>query len=151
MNFTATVLGTAVAALMIIAKLQAAPEPGANLGNVLGGTKVASLDPSVVGSIRAEDDRSAAMRLIDLRSGTSCKVAGVRPSTGGFEPAPIGPDCATSPELARVSQWRAGKDGTLVLADVHGRTVMRFMPGDGVLYESVYPADAIVTIVPARS
>ena len=59
------------------------------------------------------------------------------------------PNCNSS-KLSRVSQWRADSDGTLEMADHEGQTVMRFMPGDGVLYESVYPADSLVTIVPAR-
>ncbi|TFF22910.1 hypothetical protein E3C22_10670 [Jiella endophytica] len=151
MNFTATVLGTAAAALLVIAKLQAAPEPGRDLGNSFAGTNVVSLDRTTTGSIRETGATPAAVRLIDLRSGASCKVAGSQPAPGGFEPVPLGTDCAASPELSKVSQWRATGDGTLEMADAKGRTVMRFMPGDGVLYESVYPRDALVTIVPARS
>ncbi|MBP0615858.1 hypothetical protein [Jiella mangrovi] len=144
MNFTATVLATATAALLVIAKLQSAPEPGADLDNVV------SLDQQTVGSIRPADTANGAVRVIDLRSGSSCKVTAGRPSAGAFKPAPLGRDCATSPDLSRVAQWRSTGDGSLVMADAHGRTVMRFMPGDGVLYESVYPSDALITIVPAK-
>ena len=49
-----------------------------------------------------------------------------------------------------MTKWRAVDDGSLEMADAQGRTVLRFIPGDGVLYESVYPANAMVTIVPAR-
>ena len=150
MNFTATVLGTAAAALPLIAKLQAAPEPGIDLGNTLAGTNVLPLDQTVVGSVKPAAGEPSAVRLIDLRSGASCKVAGREPTAQAFEPAPLGPDCASSPDLSRVSQWRATGDGMLVMADTHGETVLRFMPGDGVLFESVYPRDALVTIVPAR-
>ncbi|NDW04910.1 hypothetical protein [Jiella pacifica] len=149
MNFTATVLGTGVAALVLVAKLQAAPEPGASLGAPLLGPGVVTVDPTIVGSVRPSDAKPSAMRLIDLRSGESCKILGGQPSSGAFEPAPLLPDCSSS-QISRVSQWRAESDGTLEMADTHGETVMRFMPGDGVLYESVYPSDALVTIVPAR-
>ena len=149
MNFTATVLGTGVAALVLVVKLQAAPEPGASLGAPLLGQGLVTVDPTMVGSVQTSDARPAAMRLIDLRSGESCKILGSQPKSDTFEPAPLLPDCNSS-KLSRVSQWRADNDGTLEMADTHGETVMRFMPGDGVLFESVYPSDALVTIVPAR-
>lgn len=149
MNFTATVLGTGFAALVVVAQLQAAPEPGASLGTPLLGSGLVTVDPTVVGSVQVGNTKPSAMRLIDLRSGESCKILGSQPDSDTFEPAPLLPDCNSS-ELSRVSQWRAESDGTLEMADTHGETVMRFMPGDGVLYESVYPSDALVTIVPAR-
>jgi len=64
---------------------------------------------------------------------------------------PMGPDCAASPELARVAYWKTTDDGTLIMADSGGATVLQFIPGDGVLFESVYPSNALITIVPARS
>ena len=150
MNFTATVLATAAVALILIAKLQSAPEPGADFGDTFAVSSAPTIDQTTVGSIRETTGTPSAVRLIDLRSGASCKVAAPKPDTGALEPAPLGPECAASPDLARVSQWRSSGDGTLVMADATGRTIMRFMPGDGVLFESVYPRDAMVTIVPAR-
>ncbi|MBO0661592.1 hypothetical protein LQ948_03305 [Jiella sp. MQZ9-1] len=150
MNFTATVLGTAAAALLLIAQLQAAPEHSLELGDANAGVTVTNLNAEHVGAIQPRAGHANAVRLIDLRSGASCKVAGKAPKGQGFAPAPMGPDCANSPALAKVSQWRANHDGTLDMADASGRTVLRFMPGDGVLYESVYPQNEFVTIVPAR-
>ncbi len=91
------------------------------------------------------------MRLIDLRNGATCKIAGPADAAAGFRRAPIGPDCAASPELARVAYWKTTGDGSLIMADGGGETVLEFIPGDGVLYESIYPSNALITIVPARS
>jgi len=92
----------------------------------------------------------AAMRLIDLRNGANCKVAKPAEDTAGLQPLPLDGDCANSPELSRVAFWQAREDGSLVMADNGGRTVIEFIPGDGVLYESVYPSNALITIVAAR-
>lgn len=143
MNFTAAVLGTAFAALMLTAKLQAAPEVGSEL-------PVTTLPAEAKAVAPASASTPAAMRLIDLRSGASCKIASAEPTKGALAPVPTSPECAQSAELRRISQWRSTQDGMLVMADDTGRTVLRFIPGDGVLFESVYPTNSVVTIVPAR-
>ncbi|KQT85919.1 hypothetical protein ASG48_04780 [Aurantimonas sp. Leaf443] len=131
---------------MLVSKLQGAP--------VLPQTShVAAtvLDEMVTGTVVPRAERAAdAIRLIDLKSGATCKMA--RPTHVGtqFSPAPVGPDCTGSADLQRIAQWRNAEDGSLEMADADGRTVYRFIPGDGVLFESVYPNNALVTIVPAR-
>ncbi|RIY01971.1 hypothetical protein D3218_06530 [Aureimonas flava] len=114
---------------------------------------VSMMRPSeeITGSIApAGAHPAAAIRLIDLRNGASCKMAGPADPSAGFRRAPLGPECAASPELARVAYWKTTGDGSLVMADGGGATVLEFIPGDGVLYESVYPSNALITIVPAR-
>ncbi|MCB8837065.1 hypothetical protein [Aurantimonas sp. VKM B-3413] len=151
MNFSAIVLGSGLAAVMLVAHLHGEPLPA-------GDTRASSsmIDPMIVGSNKpaqaaAPSGPAKAIRLIDLRSGATCKMANPDNLGDNYRPAPIGPDCAGSPELKSVVQWRSTSDGSLEMADVTGRTVLRFMPGDGVLYESVYPAQTLITIVPARS
>lgn len=146
MNFAATAFGAGIAASVFVAGLQGATitatEP------VAGVTTLAAT--AMVSTAAADTTRLNAVRLIDLRSGATCKIAASPNLEAGFANAPIGPDCAGSPTLQSVSQWRSSRDGTLEMADSEGRTLMRFMPGDGVLFESIYPSDALVTIVPAR-
>ncbi len=161
MNFAAIAIGAGIAGALLVAYLQGPPLPvTADLMNttVIDPTTTAAIAPARMSSVtamtndvaQADTARPDAFRLIDLRSGATCKIANPGALGATFAPAPIGPDCAGSLELSQVTKWRADNDGSLEMADGEGRTVLRFMPGDGVLYESIYPANAMVTIVPAR-
>ena len=161
MNFVAIAIGAGIAGALLVAYVQGPPLPvTAALTNttVIDPTTTAAVAPARAPSVSALTNGAAqtnalrpdAFRLIDLRSGATCKIANPGTLAGSFAPAPIGPDCAGSRELSQVTKWRADSDGSLEMADAEGRTVLRFMPGDGVLYESIYPANAMVTIVPAR-
>lgn len=135
---------------------------GTALASNLPSPSIASAE-SLVASLTPLDEAKGPMtmhakaptrtvRMIDLRNGSSCKISSPAGSDQGFQPMPIGPDCANaSPELARAAFWRTEADGSLVIADRGGQTVLEFMPGDGVLYESIYPSNTLITIVPARS
>ncbi len=100
---------------------------------------------------RPAADSAGAMRLIDLKTGATCKVSKPDPAARDFHPVPFGPDCIRSPGLSKVALWRSTDDGALIMADSGGGTVLEFAPGDGVLYESVYPTNQLITIVPAKS
>ncbi|MFD2236429.1 hypothetical protein [Aureimonas populi] len=144
MNFAAMVLSVGVAGAILAYNMQG-PAIAANE------TLVAAMRPSVeiTGSIGATAAPANAIRLIDLRSGATCKMA--RPETGeSFTRVPLGPECAKAPQLAGVAYWRTTQEGSLIMADRGGQTVLEFVPGDGVLYESVFPSNELITIVPAR-
>ncbi|MBB3935664.1 hypothetical protein [Aureimonas phyllosphaerae] len=146
MRFAAVALGVGFVGT-ILANLPARSDANAE-------SLVSLMRPSaeITGSIApAGPQPAAAVRLIDLRNGATCKIAGPADAAAGFRRAPIGPDCAASPELARVAYWKTTGDGSLIMADGGGETVLEFIPGDGVLYESIYPSNALITIVPARS
>ena len=149
LNFAATVAGAGLAAIVLVANLQGAPLPKDETTRA-GATL---LDPMTITSIPAAPEQrpTEAIRLIDLRSGATCRMPYPHRLSESFSFAPVGPDCQGSPDLARVTKWRRTAEGYLEMADAGERPVLRFMPGDGVLYESVYPAQAIVTIVPAKS
>ncbi len=146
MNFAATAFGAGIAASVLVSGLQGAPVTATE--PVAGVTKLGAT--VTMSTAVADTPRVNAVRLIDLRSGATCRIAASPNLEAGYANAPVGPDCAGSPTLQSVSQWRSSRDGTLEMADSEGRTLMRFMPGDGVLFESIYPSDALVTIVPAR-
>ena len=161
MNFAAIAIGAGIAGALLVAYVQGPPLPvSAALTNttVIDPMTTAALPPARVpgasalasGATQTDGARPDAFRLIDLRSGATCKIASFGALGTTFAPAPIGPDCSGSRELSQVAKWRTDSDGSLEMADAEGRTVLRFMPGDGVLYESIYPANAMVTIVPAR-
>lgn len=134
---------------------------GTIMASYLQGPAVASTDslvaamspsPEITASIAAETvaPQAETVRLIDLRNGATCKV-NASMDEDGPQRLPIGPACAKSPDLARVAYWETKDDGSLVMTDHKGETVLEFMPGDGVLFESVYPNNALITIVAARS
>ena len=146
MNFAAITLGVGLAGALLAAGLQ-------------GGTAISAeglpanviVDPGTTGSIvpAEEIDDMDGVRLIDLKSGASCRTV-TPPESQELAAAPIGPDCARSPSLSRIAYWRSTPGGSLIMADSGGRRVLEFAPGDGVMYESVYPANELITIVPAR-
>lgn len=134
---------------------------GTIMASYLQGPAVASTDslvaamspsPEITASIPTETaaPQAETVRLIDLRNGATCKV-NASMDEDGPQRLPIGPACAKSPDLARVAYWETKDDGSLVMTDHQGETVLEFMPGDGVLFESVYPNNALITIVAARS
>lgn len=146
MNFPAVVLSAGIAGAVLAYNLQG-PAIAAN------DTLVAAMRPSleITGAIApALETPMTAVRLIDLRSGATCKMVRPDPEDTTLKRAPIGPDCAGSPLISNVAYWRSTEDGALIMADRTGETVLEFAPGDGALYESVFPASEIITIVPAR-
>ncbi|MER0237597.1 hypothetical protein [Fulvimarina sp. MAC8] len=147
MNFVATAAGAGIAAVVLVANLQGAPLPSETTR--AGATLI---DPRTTATVpvASAQQASPAMRMIDLRSGASCRIVNPEGLSDEFKAAPIGPDCQGSPALVRVAKWRKTSDGTLEMADDRDETVLRFMPGDGVLYESIYPSEALVTIVSAN-
>lgn len=147
MNFVATAAGAGIAAVVLVANLQGAPLPSETTR--AGATLI---DPQTTASLAVPNAPQAApaMRMIDLRSGASCRIVKPDDLSDEFRAAPIGPDCKGSPAIGRVVKWRKTSDGTLEMADDRDVTVLRFMPGDGVLYESIYPSEALVTIVSAN-
>ncbi|MEN3792604.1 hypothetical protein [Fulvimarina sp. MAC3] len=147
MNFVATAAGAGIAAVVLVANLQGAPLPAETTR--AGATLI---DPRTTSSVPVPSVQQPAsgMRMIDLRSGASCRIVNPDGLSEEFKAAPIGPDCQSSPAIGRVAKWRKMADGTLEMADDREQPVLRFMPGDGVLYESIYPSEALVTIVSAN-
>jgi hypothetical protein len=147
MNYAVMVLSIGLAGVIAVSNMQ---------GSTVAAHEslLATLSPSdeITHSVPAAtgEDKSA-LRFIDLRNGTTCKVAAPAHANGDWGRIPMGPGCLASADLAKASWWRKGVNGTLVMADEQGRTVLEFSPGDGVLYESVYPASALITVVPAKS
>lgn len=147
MNFAAMVVSAGVAGALLAYNLQG---PAIAAGDSLTAAMRPSLE--ITGSLQPElrPAPTSAMRMIDLRSGKSCKLARPDTADSGLKRAPIGPECAGSPYLDQIAFWRTTEDGALIMADRQGQTVLEFAPGDGALYESVFPANEIITIVPAR-
>ena len=148
MRFAAIAMAVGVAGLFLASNLQ-----GAAMSGSVRPATLLSEEELVTGSIapRARQEAPEAVRLIDLRTGATCKVAKPDPAARTFQLVPLGPDCARSPGMSRVAYWRSTEEGSLIMADSGGGTVLEFAPGDGVLYESIFPENELITIVPAKS
>lgn len=154
MRFAAIALATGLAGAALAANLQGSLSSSvAEAAPLVASAEVAphGIDEIETGSIRTVTGNTLeSIRLIDLRSGTSCKTDRAASAGATFTDVPLGRDCKRSPSLARIAQWRSTDDGSLIMADRDGATILEFAPGDGVLYESVYPSDQLITIVPVK-
>ncbi|MDY8110258.1 hypothetical protein U0C82_14035 [Fulvimarina sp. 2208YS6-2-32] len=148
MNFVATAAGAGIAAVILVANLQGGPLPSETTR--AGATLIDPMTTAAVAPVTQTPKTSPTIRMIDLRSGATCRIPDLGGATAQYTIAPLGPDCQTSPALAQIVKWRQTAEGTLEMADEHSKTILRFMPGDGVLYESFYPAEALITIVSAN-
>ena len=61
-----------------------------------------------------------------------------------------GADCdAVWPGLSQARTWTNNGDGTVVVANAQGEAILTVVDGDGLAYEAVEPADAMVTMISA--
>jgi hypothetical protein len=61
-----------------------------------------------------------------------------------------GTDCdAVWPGLSQARTWTNNGDGTVVVANAQGEAILTVIDGDGLAYEAVEPADAMVTMISA--
>ncbi|WP_152048025.1 hypothetical protein [Aureimonas psammosilenae] len=151
MKFAAITIGVGIVGVLLASSLQGR----ATIAGTGVNSEMVVIDPEITGSVaplQAAGDKNpnGAVRLIDLKTGASCKTV-MPPEDGAMSSAPLGPDCAKSPSLARIAYWGSTPSGTLVMADAGGHKVLEFAPGDGVMFESVYPPNELITIVPAKS
>ncbi|CAK7257773.1 hypothetical protein KYK30_25420 [Shinella yambaruensis] len=59
-------------------------------------------------------------------------------------------DCdAVWPRLSAARTWVNNGDGTVVVADAQGEPILTVVDGDGLAYEAVEPADAMITMISA--
>lgn len=59
-------------------------------------------------------------------------------------------DCdSVWPHLSTARTWINNGDGTVVVADAQGDPILTIVDGDGLAYEAVEPADAMITMVSA--
>ena len=101
----------------------------------VAGLQTPAVDPVVSGSIPA---RGACL---DERGGA------ISSRSARFS---AGPDCeGVWPGLSGARTWTNNGDGTVVVANAQGEAILTVVDGDGLAYEAVEPADAMVTLISA--
>jgi hypothetical protein len=59
-----------------------------------------------------------------------------------------GADCdAVWPRLSAARTWVNNGDGTVAVTDAQGEVILTVVDGDGLAYEAVEPADAMITMI----
>lgn len=108
-----------------------------------------TIDPVISNSVPV---RTAARSytVSNVTASTACLVERGGRLSSRSESFAAGADCETVwPGLSRAHTWIDNGDGTVVLADTQGEDILTIVESDGLAYETVEPADALLTMVVA--
>ena len=120
----------------------------------LGGLGFASLrgegiDPMVSGSIPAADSAHS-YTISNVAAKTACLAERGKAISSRSALFTADKDCdSVWPGLSAARTWTNNGDGTIVVTDAQGEAILTVVDGDGLAYEAVEPADAMVTMVAA--
>lgn len=112
-------------------------------------TQAPGIDPIVSGSIPA---RAAghSYTISNAVANTACLAERGSPISSRSARFEAGADCdAVWPGLSKARTWTNNGDGTAVVADARGESILTVVDGDGFAYEAVEPADALITMMSA--
>lgn len=118
------------------------------LWNVAGhGTP--AVDPVISNSIPSRTT-SHSYTISNVVANTACLAERGSRISSRSEKFSAGADCDTVwPRLSAARTWTNNGDGTVVVADAQGEPILTVVDGDGLAYEAVEPADAMVTMISA--
>lgn len=103
------------------------------------------VDPMVSGSIPSPS-AGHSYTITNAVAKTACLAERGAAISGRSTRFTAGPDCdAVWPGLAGARTWTQNGDGTVDVLDARGEPLLTVVDGDGLAYEAVEPADAMVT------
>lgn len=109
---------------------------------MMGPAKQAAVDPIVSASIRPADKDYT---VSNMENGTACIITRGKPISSHSRTIKPGKDCeAVWPRLSDATNWTQNDDSTVVLTDSSGSEILTLGLGDGVDFESLEPANAIL-------
>ena len=107
------------------------------------------VDPIVSSSIPARAE-ARSYTISNATASTACLAERGSPISSRSARFEAGVDCDTVwPGLSKARTWTNNGDGTVVVADAQGEAILTVTDGDGLAYEAVEPADAMVTMISA--
>lgn len=113
------------------------------------GHQAPAVDPLISNSIPARVPGHS-YTISNVADNTACLVERGGRISSRSERFSAGRDCdAVWPRLSAAQTWTNNGDGTSVLADAQGEAILTVVDGDGLAYEAVEPADAMVTMISA--
>lgn len=109
---------------------------------MLGPAKEPATDPIISASVKVgEQDYTVS----NMENGTACIVTRGMRVSGHSRAIKPGSDCETVwPGLAGARNWTQNEDGTVTLTDTSGEAILTLGLGDGVDFESLEPANAVL-------
>ena len=111
--------------------------------------ETAGLDPVVSNAIPAQA-AGHSYTISNVVADTACLAERGAKISSRSERFAAGADCeAVWPGLSAARTWTNNGDGTMVVADARGEAIITVVDGDGLAYEAVEPADAMVTMISA--
>jgi len=109
---------------------------------MLGPAKEPAIDPIISASVKSGDQDYT---VSNMENGTACLVTRGRRVSGHSRIIKPGRDCeAVWPRLTEARNWTQNDDNTVVLTDAGGAAILTLGLGDGVDFESLEPANAIL-------
>jgi hypothetical protein len=113
------------------------------------GPTMPGVDPVIVSSIPAQVV-SHSYTISNAVANTACLAERGSRVSSRSERFSAGADCETVwPGLSTARTWTNNGDGTIIVADARGEPILTVVDGDGLAYEAVEPADALVTMISA--
>ncbi len=107
------------------------------------------VDPIISHSVPARATAHA-YTISNIVTKTACLAERGQKLSGRSEIFVAGVDCdAVWPGLSAARTWINNGDGTMDVANAQGEAIITVTDGDGLAYEAVEPADALVTFIPA--
>lgn len=83
----------------------------------------------------------------NMENSTACLITRGKPVTTRSREVTAGTDCAAVwPGLTEARNWTQNEDGTVVLTDSRGEQLLTLAQGDGVAFESLEPANAVLAL-----
>ena len=109
------------------------------------GQEAPALDPVISNSIPTHS-----YTISNVVANTACLAERGSRISSRSERFTANADCDTVwPGLSAARTWISNGDGTVVVADARGEAILTVVDGDGLAYEAVEPADAMVTMISA--
>ncbi|MBL0371690.1 hypothetical protein JJB09_06590 [Rhizobium sp. KVB221] len=105
----------------------------------------AATDPVVSSSVNRSSEIEYTVS--NMESGTACLIDQGRSVSARSHEIKPGKDCeAVWPGLAAARNWTQNDDGTVVLTNANGEAILTLGLGDGVDFEPLEPANAVLAI-----
>lgn len=113
------------------------------------GQDTPGVDPVISNSIPSRT-AGHSYTVSNVMANTACLAERGSPISSRSARFEAGADCdAVWPGLSKARTWLNNGDGTVVVADAQGEAILTVVDGDGLAYEAVEPADAMVTMIAA--
>lgn len=104
------------------------------------------VDPIALSSITLDTQRNE-FTVSNMEARTACLITRGAPRSVRTSEVIADRDCRSVwPGLADAANWTQNDDGTVVLSNIRGEEIMLLGLGDGVDYESLEPANAVLAL-----